>query len=178
MKFYLCSLLMTAAITFPAHAAKPIEEDLEDQTTMVVTMVEQNLFNTLTMPASCATVGLDDTQKASLRQSYFEFMKQRNTLNAIIKNAWLDVRHTFVNKDSTKEEAMTSLTAAKNAKNGLDDAMGALAVKVFYDILKPEQREPGWKCMKDIAKMKGEEMLRKMCARLPPIATPVPPSNH
>lgn len=176
MKIYVCSLLATAALTLPAHAA-PIEENQDDQGTMVVTMVEQNLFNSLATPASCTAVNLDETQMASLKQAYFEFMKQRNTLNAVIKNAMLDVRHTFVNKDSTKEEGTTAVTALKTAKNGLDDAMGALSLKVFYDILKPEQRMSGWMCMKDLSKMKMEKKLREMCERLPPTPPTPAPTN-
>ncbi|MDG0816006.1 hypothetical protein [Bdellovibrio svalbardensis] len=173
MKFYVCSLLTTAALALPAHAATPVDETQDDQGKMVVSMVEQNLFNPLAMPASCTAVMLDDTQKASMKQAYFEFAKQKNTLSAEVKNAWLDVRHTFMSKDSTKDEGTAALTAAKTAMNNLGDAMGMLSIKIFYDILKPEQREPAWKCMMDLKKMKNEEMLRAMCAKLPP-ATPTP----
>lgn len=174
MKIYICTLLTTAAMTLPAHAAAPTEEAQDNQGEMVVTMVEQNLFNPLAMPASCTAVNLDATQQASLKQAYFDFAKQKNTLGAIAKNAWLDVRHTFMSKDSTKDDGTNALTASKTAMGNLGDAMGALSLKVFYDILKPEQRESAWMCMTDLAKMRKQKMLREMCANLPPAPTPTP----
>ncbi len=173
MKFYVCSLLATAAMALPAHGATPaVEENQEDQATMVVTMVEQNLFNPLAMPASCTAVALDATQTASLKDAYFAFQKEKNTLGAVAKNAWMDVRHTFMSATSMKTDGQSALAAAKTAAGNLGDAAGMFSTTVFFDILKPTQRSNAWMCMRDIGKMKRLHKLREICAKLPPAPAP------
>ncbi|MGZ3768296.1 MAG: hypothetical protein ACXVCP_02115 [Bdellovibrio sp.] len=175
MKLQVCSLLTTFALAAPAFAAMETDETYENHGEMVVTMMEQSLFPTQTqMPASCTAVKLDDTQKAALRQAYFDYSKQKNIMVANIKNAWLDVGHTLMSSTSTKDEGMNVLNAFRTSENALGQLMGTLASTVFYDILKPEQRMSGWMCMRDLEKMKRQKMLSEMCAKLPhnPMATP------
>lgn len=167
MKFYVCSLLASAAIAMPAFAAPTsVEVEQDNNSEIALAFSEGTLFNPLAAPDVCATVGLDDTQKASLKQAYYEFAKQKNTLSAEVKNAMLDVLHTFMDTASTKDDANKSLTAAKTAMGNMGDAMGALQVKIFYDILKPEQRQPAFKCAMAWVKMKKTEKLKQICAGL------------
>ncbi|MGZ3773298.1 MAG: hypothetical protein ACXVCY_05915 [Pseudobdellovibrionaceae bacterium] len=169
MKLCICSLIATVTLTSTAYAANETQISQENNEPDIVVMVESVLSSSSQMPASCTAMKLDDSQMAALQQAHFDYAKQRNTLVATIKNAWLDVNHMFMSKDSTKEQGMNSLMAVKTSENALFDAAGMLGLKVFYDILKPEQRMGAWMCMKDLEKMKRENILRKMCAMLPPV---------
>ncbi|HEX7673202.1 MAG TPA: hypothetical protein VF412_03475 [Bdellovibrio sp.] len=176
MKFYVCSILTTAALALPAFAAPShaTAADPQEQDQMTLAFSEGTLFNPLQTPSACSTLNLDDTQKNSLKEAYYNFAKQKNTLEAEVKNAMLDVRHTLLNTSSTKDDANASLAAAKTAMGNLGDAVGSLTTTIFYDILKPEQRQPALECAMAWAKMKKEQKLRQICASLPPQPQPSP----
>ncbi|QDK36707.1 hypothetical protein [Bdellovibrio sp. NC01] len=180
MKFYVCSLLASAAIAMPAFAAPTsvVAEEQDNSSEVALAFSEGTLFNPLAAPDVCKTVNLDDTQKASLKQAYYEFAKQKNTLSAEVKNAMLDVLHTFMDTASTKDDANNSLTAAKTAMGNLGDAVGTLQVKIFYDILKPEQREPAFKCAMAWAKMKKAQKLKEICAGMGQPKPPQKPNSN
>lgn len=173
MKAYVCALLTAATLAMPTlvHAA-PTATDIQDPAAMTADMVEARLFNPLALPAVCDQVNLDDTQKGQLKDAWFAFAKQKNTLMANVKNAMMDVHHTFVSATATKDDANKSLADAKTAIGAMGDAIGAFHVQVFFDILKPEQRAPAMACAMAVGKMKKEQKLRQICATLPPATPP------
>ncbi|MNL10094.1 hypothetical protein D3C87_1308840 [compost metagenome] len=116
----------------------------------------------------CPGLTLDDTQKASLKTAMFAFQKGMNLAKAETKNAMMDYGMTLSDAASTKDQGVAAGTAVKDAFNKMGDLKMNFEIGVFYDILKPEQREPAMKCamqhMKDMMKKK----LEKMCKNLKP----------
>jgi hypothetical protein len=114
----------------------------------------------------CAGLTLDDTQKASLKSAMFTFTKDMNLAKATTKNAMLDYGATLSDAASTRDQGVASGTALKDAFNKMGDLKMNFEIGVFYDILKPEQREPAMKCamehMKDMMKKKLEKMCKDM----------------
>ncbi|MNY66536.1 hypothetical protein D3C86_2039780 [compost metagenome] len=80
----------------------------------------------------------------------------------------MDYGTTLSDAASTKDQGVAAGTAVKDAFNKMGDLKMNFEIGVFYDILKPEQREPAMKCamqhMKDMMKKK----LEKMCKNLKP----------
>lgn len=114
----------------------------------------------------CPGLTLDDTQKAALKTAMFTFTKDMNIAKAETKNAMMDYGMTLSDAASTREQGVTSGTALKDAFNKMGDLKMNFEIGVFYDILKPEQREPAMKCamehMKDMMKKKLEKLCKDM----------------
>ncbi len=118
-------------------------------------------------PKECDDVGLDDAQKASLKQASWDFMKQKNTLGAAAKNAWMDYAFTLASSASTRDQGTAAFGAARDATVALGNAKGDFEIKIFYDILRPEQRENAMKCIMKMMKQKMQDELKKKCAAMP-----------
>ncbi|MNJ93431.1 hypothetical protein D3C87_111120 [compost metagenome] len=179
--------VMTAAtaiaLMVPGMARAEVEQlDLGAMASseMAYPMAETLLGISAEEPQSCKDLVLDDTQKGQMKEAYFNFRKQRNTLGAEVRNAQLDVIHTVTDPASTKDQATAAVGTLKTAMGALGDANSAFHLTVFYDILKPEQRETAWKCMMDMKKMMMQEKLKRMCERMPKEPTPptTPPARH
>lgn len=114
----------------------------------------------------CPGLTLDDTQKASLKTAMFKFTKDMNLAKAETKNAMMDYGMTLSDAASSREQGVAAGTALKDAFNKMGDLKMNFEIGVFYDILKPEQREPAMKCamqhMKDMAKKKLEKLCKDM----------------
>ena len=114
----------------------------------------------------CPGLTLDDTQKASLKTAMFNFTKDMNIAKAETKNAMMDYGMTLSDAASTRDQGVASGTALKDSFNKMGDLKLNFEVGVFYDILKPEQREPAMKCamkhMKDMMKKKLEKLCKDM----------------
>ncbi|MBO9667450.1 MAG: hypothetical protein J7501_11645 [Bdellovibrio sp.] len=106
------------------------------------------------MPKSCEDVALDDTQKMQIMDAHFEYMKQKNTMSAEIKNAMMDYTKVLGSSTSVRDDAVAAQNTLKEKFGNLGAATGDFTLKVFYDILKPEQRAKALECIKDIHKTK------------------------
>ena len=148
MNRFVCTLLTATALALPM-AAHAFDDAAVDFAGAVSNPRAQ-------MPKVCDDVKLDDTQKTQIHDAYYAFAKQKNTLAAEVKNAALDVRHTYMSATSTKDDATAANTALKTALNNLGDAVGAFSANVFFDILKPEQRAPAWMCIEAMKKAKSK----------------------
>ncbi|MGE5086154.1 MAG: Spy/CpxP family protein refolding chaperone [Bacillota bacterium] len=109
------------------------------------------------MPASCNDIKLDDTQKMQIKDACFDFKKQQNTLGAEVKNAMMDSIKTFSSATSTRDEGVDAQAMVKEKMDALVMAHNDLGLKVFYDILKPEQRAPAMQCLMDWMKQKKKK---------------------
>lgn len=122
----------------------------------------------------CEGLTLDDAQKAALKAEKFTFYKSMNLAKANLKNAMMDYTHTLADMNSTRDQGQAAGDALKASFNTMGDLKLNFELKVFYDILKPEQREPAMKCimkkMKDAAKKK----LQRACDRMKPTPAPNP----
>jgi hypothetical protein len=147
-------------------AKAPIKIEAGDQEHMAYSLAEGIVNKDL--PKECEDVGLDDTQKTQIADAYFDFKKQKNTLEADIKNALMDLSKTMMSATSTKDEATADSDALKGKMMDFANARSEFDLKVFYDILKPEQRAPAFKCIAKKMKKVAEEKLRKACKNLPP----------
>ncbi|MEK2646071.1 hypothetical protein [Bdellovibrio sp. BCCA] len=121
---------------------------------------------------NCQGLTLDDAQKMALRQAAFDFIKQKNTLGATAKNAWIDYANTISDMASTKDQGIAAGAAAKDAMMALGQAKLDLEIKVFYDILKAEQREPAFKCIMKQMHQKMMDKMKRMCSKMPPEKKP------
>ncbi|WP_374074153.1 hypothetical protein [Bdellovibrio bacteriovorus] len=120
----------------------------------------------------CQGLTLDDAQKTALKQAKFEYMKQKNTLDATAKNAWIDYAHTLMDMASTKDQGTAAGGVVKDAMGAAGQAKLDFEIKVFYDILKPEQRETAFKCIMKHMKQKMADKLKRACSKLPPETKP------
>ena len=115
---------------------------------------------------NCPGLTLDDTQKTSLKTSMFKFQKDMNTAKAAIKNAMLDYGATLSNAASTRDQGVAAGAALKDAYNKMGDLKLNFEVGVFFDILKPEQRDAAMTCamqnMKDMMKKRLQQMCKNM----------------
>lgn len=105
-------------------------------------------------PKECAQINLDDAQKSALKAAKFDYHKQRNTLIAAERNAQMDFARTLSDAKATRDQALAAASAAKDAMMATRQAKTDFSIKIFMDILKPEQRAPAMTC---IAKMHRNE---------------------
>ncbi|MNL29486.1 hypothetical protein D3C87_1511690 [compost metagenome] len=145
---------------------EPVKLEVTDPQAMATTLAEGLIAGD--MPKECTDVALDDVQKGQIKDAYFDFRKQKNTLDAEIKNGYMDLSKTMMSATSTKDEAAANVDTLKNSMMELGTAKADFELKVFYDILKPEQRSPAFKCIMKKMKMIAEAKLRKACKLLPP----------
>lgn len=144
-----------------------------DNTDLAVSFVDGVLTGKAAeMPKECTDVQLDDAQKAALKQAKFDYMKQKNTLDATVKNSWMDYAFTLGSATSTRDQGVTALTGVKDAMTAAGMAKGEFELKVFFDILRPEQRENALTCVMKMMKQKWMDDLRKKCSQLPPEPKP------
>jgi hypothetical protein len=116
----------------------------------------------------CPGLTLDDTQKASLKTAMFSFQKSMNIAKAETKNAMMDYGVTLADAASTRDQGVAAGTALKDSFNKMGDLRMNFEVGVFYDILKPEQREPAMKCAMQHMKDAMKKKLAKMCKDMKP----------
>ncbi len=137
---------------------------------LAVTFSEQALGQPNSGPTlvNCEGVQLDEVQKAALKVAHFDFMKKKNTLEAVSKNAWIDYGHTLADPTSTKDQGTAAAAAVKDAMVSYGSAKTEFELNVFYDILKPEQREPALICIMAEMKKKMTDELKKKCALMDP----------
>jgi hypothetical protein len=116
----------------------------------------------------CPGLTLDEMQKASLKTAMFTFQKDMNMAKAVTKNAMLDYGAALSSAASTRDQGVAAGNALKDAFMKMGDVKMNFEIGVFFDILKPEQREPAMKCaiqhMKDMMKKR----LERMCKDLKP----------
>lgn len=160
---------MAAAALLSPVLAQANELNLEAMSSpeMAFPMVEGLVRAQADMPQACQDLNLDDTQKSQLKTAHFNFMKEKNTLQAEVKNAQMDLVQTITDSTSTKDQGTEKMTAMKTSMGKLGDAMGNFQLNVFYDIMKPEQRENAWKCMMAMKKQMMQERLKKICSSMP-----------
>jgi hypothetical protein len=172
----LAVLAMTApAIGFASTAKLPMAQDLEVQDSPTLILSEAIATHPHDLPAECSALTLDDGQKTQMKNAFFDFTKKKNTFEAQIRNAHLDLVHTFVDSASTKDDGTARMNDFKTAVDAMGGAMGDLALTINYDILKPEQRQPGYVCAMAIKKQHMMDKLKRMCDALPkPTPTPSP----
>lgn len=152
-------LLTAAAICAPAlsFAAMTQPVNLIENGNFALEFSNAVITPTADMPASCMAVNLDDTQKMQIKDACFDFKKQKNTLGAEVKNAMMDSMKTFSSATSTRDDGMAAQGMVKQKMDALVMAHNDLGLKVFYDILKPEQRAPAMQCLMDWMKMKKKK---------------------
>lgn len=159
MKKKTLSLLTAAALCAPALSfaatAQPLK--LVENSNFALDFGNAMITPAADMPASCAEVKLDDTQKMQIKDACFDFKKQKNTLGAEVKNAMMDAMKTFSSATSTRDDGVDAQAMVKEKMDALVMAHNDLSLKVFYDILKPEQREPAMRCLMDWMKMKKKK---------------------
>ena len=166
-KMFVLGFAVTAMLGSSVSIAKaPVKFDPSEQEHMALTLAEGIIKKDL--PDECKDVGLDETQKTQIADAYFDFKKQKNTLEAEIKNALMDLSKTMMSATSTKDQATADADVLKGKGMELANARTDFDLKVFYDILKPEQRAPAFKCIAKKMKKVMEEKLRKACKALPP----------
>ncbi|WII73640.1 Spy/CpxP family protein refolding chaperone [Bdellovibrio sp. 22V] len=155
----LCLFLPAFANANPALA---LDEDQEIAMTLVEALEKPH------HPQECEQVQLDDAQKTALREAKFAYAKQKNTTDAALKNAWMDYVHTLVDTTSTKDIGLAAANNLKTTAMTAGTAKMNFELKVFYDILKPEQRMPALRCTMKIKRQKMMERLIERCSKLPP----------
>lgn len=166
---FMVTTMATAAILVPTWSQAATDLSLETMSSpeMAFPMTEGLIHAQEEMPTACQQLVLDDTQKAQLKTAHFNFLKEKNTLEAEVKNAQMDVVYTITDAASTKDQGTEKMTTMKTSMNKLGDAMGAFQLNVFYDIMKPEQRETAWKCMMEMKQKMMQERLKRVCANMP-----------
>ncbi|MFM6928898.1 MAG: Spy/CpxP family protein refolding chaperone [Bdellovibrio sp.] len=159
MKKNTLSLLTAVAICAPALSfaanAQPLK--LVEDSNFALEFGTAVITPAADMPASCNDVKLDDTQKMQIKDACFDFKKQKNTLGADLKNAMMDEMKTFSSATSTRDQGVAAQAMVKEKMDPLVTAHNELGLKVFYDILKPEQREAAMQCLMDWMKMKKKK---------------------
>ncbi len=78
-------------------------------------------------------------------------------MGAELKNSMLDLMKTFSSATSTRDDGVAAQAAVKSKMDPLMMAHNELGLKIFFDILKPEQRAPAMKCLMDMKKSKGNK---------------------
>ncbi|WP_415063224.1 hypothetical protein [Bdellovibrio sp.] len=159
-------------LTAPALSQASTEMINDENTALAETFVDEIALGGAKPPVTCDGLQLDDTQKAALKQAKWEYKKQKNTTDAAVKNAWMDYSHTLKSMTSTKDDGMTAAVGVKDAMTAAGMAKADFELKVFYDILRPEQREPALKCVMKMMKQRMMEKLKRMCSKLPPESKP------
>lgn len=145
----------------------------EEGSDVALTFVEQVTSHPRGI-SNCEGVTLDEAQMMALHTAKFAYMKQKNTLDAVTKNAWMDYMHTLGDMASTRDQGVAAATAMSDAVTAGGAAKSEFEIKVFFDILKPEQRMPAMKCVMAAMKQKMQDDLKKKCAMLPPKGKPTP----
>jgi hypothetical protein len=163
--FVMCA--SAATIMAPSLSIAKTVEKIEPTETLSMAVNLADAVSDREMIKECTDMNLDETQKGQIKDAYFDFRKQKNTLEAEIKNSWMDVSKTMMSATSTKDEASAQMDTLKDNMGSLGDAKSEFELKVFYDILKPEQRAPAFKCIMKRMKAAALAKLKKACKALP-----------
>lgn len=158
------SLLMMA----PALSNAKVQIIGEEGHELGLILAEQVFTHPAPILKDCAEVTLDDVQKMALKQAQYDYMKQKNLLDATTRNAWMDYVHTLADSASTKDQGVTAATVVRDSMTASGNAKSDFEIKLFFEILKPEQREPALVCIMKSMKQKMQDELKKKCAKLPP----------
>jgi Spy/CpxP family protein refolding chaperone len=121
-----------------------------DQAEMTVAMADSIVYAKSDAPDSCKQVKLTEEQQTSLRDAFFDFNKAKKPLRKDVKTAFKEMKNTFSSATSTREDAVASQVNTGAKVTALAKLMGDFHLKVFFDILTPEQREPAMRCMEDL----------------------------
>ncbi|MFS4457727.1 hypothetical protein [Bdellovibrio sp. HCB2-146] len=161
MAAFLAAPLMTKA----APAVEPISSEEKGFVAVWADTVEQ-YGRDHTRAEECEGLTLDETQKTALKDAKYAFYKDMNIAKANLKNAMLDYTHTLASMTSTRDQGQASADALKASFNALGDIKMNFELKVFYDILKPEQREPAMKCFMKKMTDDAKKKLQRACDRM------------
>lgn len=104
--------------------------------------------------AICSKVKATEEQKKAIRDEVLAYKEKAIPLEATEKVAKLKYYRNVVNTDGTLEIADSTASQCVMAKTDLLKAKEALSNKILFGILEQEQREPGFKCMLAIERLK------------------------
>ena len=155
LALFTAAALCAPALSFAATTKQPL--NLIENGNFALEFGTAVIAPSADMPASCADVKLDDTQKMQIKDACFDFKKQKNTLGAEVKNAMMDSMKVFSSATSTRDQGVDAQAMVKEKMDALVAAHNDLGLKVFFDILKPEQREAAMQCLMDWMKMKKKK---------------------
>lgn len=141
----LTKLAVIATFVTPAFA-----QANNTQADLTVSMVDSIVYAKADAPDSCKQVKLTEEQQVSLRDSYFDFVSAKKPLHKDVKKAMKDMKKVFSSSTSTREDAIASQADLRTKMVALGKLMGDFQLKVFFDILTPEQRDPAMRCLEDL----------------------------
>lgn len=95
----------------------------------------------------CAKVEASDEQKTEIRDAAFAYKVAAAPLEATVKISKIKYVQNILASDGTAALATSAAADGIAAKTDLLEAKEALITKIFFEILKPEQRPAGLKCL-------------------------------
>ncbi|WP_413575102.1 Spy/CpxP family protein refolding chaperone [Bdellovibrio sp. HCB290] len=137
-------LAIVAAFAVPSITLATTQEEL------TVSMVDTIVYAKAEMPDSCKQVKLTEQQQTDLRGAYLEFNSQKKPMRADLKKAKKEMKKVFTASTSSKEDGIAAQADVGSKMMALGKLMGDFNLKVFFDILTPEQRDPAMRCLEDL----------------------------
>ncbi|WP_413584722.1 Spy/CpxP family protein refolding chaperone [Bdellovibrio sp. HCB274] len=136
--------VIAAAFVAPSISLANTHEDL------TVSMVDTIVYAKAEMPDSCKQVKLTDQQQMDLRNAYLDFNTQKKPMRMDLKRSKREMKRVFTSSTSTKDDAIAAQADVGSKMMALGKLMGDFSLKVFFDILTPEQRDPAMRCLEDL----------------------------
>ena len=117
----------------------------------------------------CKQVKLEDAQKAQLKEALYQYKKDRIQQRAALKLAALEYGKVLGSATTEKTAAATAAQALQGGVAKLVETSTSFLNNVFFNILKPEQREAGLAGLKAKQRRHGRHHGRHHGLRLPRI---------
>ncbi|WP_413582050.1 hypothetical protein [Bdellovibrio sp. HCB288] len=137
-------LAVIAALVTPTISMATTPQEL------TVSMVDTIIYKKPEAPASCKAVKATEEQQMALRDAFLEFNDQRKAMRTDLRKSLSDMKKTFSSATSTKEDGAAAQADVGSKAIAMGKLMGDFQMKVFFDILNPEQRDPAMKCLDDL----------------------------
>ncbi|WP_413557773.1 hypothetical protein [Bdellovibrio sp. HCB209] len=137
-------------LAIAAAFVTPLCAQAESTADLTVAMADSIVYSKADAPDSCKQVKLTEEQQVSLRDAFFDFNNAKKPLRKDVKKAMKDMKKVFSSSTSTREDAVASQADVKAKVETLGALMGDFQLKVFFDILTAEQRDPAMRCLEDL----------------------------
>ncbi|QDK46150.1 hypothetical protein DOM22_13755 [Bdellovibrio sp. ZAP7] len=121
-----------------------------DQAELTVAMADSIVYAKADAPDSCKQVDLTAEQQTALKNAFLDFTAAKRPLRRDVKMAYRDMKRVFSSSTSTREDAIASQANVGAKVTAMGKLMGDFHLKVFFDILTPEQRDPAMRCLEDL----------------------------
>ncbi|MGE3758915.1 MAG: hypothetical protein AB7H97_14230 [Pseudobdellovibrionaceae bacterium] len=112
---------------------------------------------------SCEKVNLTPEQKSAIKEAFYIFAKEMTDIEGSLKKGIIDYAYALSTQSTTRDQGRESATAVTTAMTSLSATGTEFGLKIFFDILTPEQKEPAFECA--MAKMKehAKKVLERIC---------------